>query len=146
MTDGGRYDVIETPVGWRVMERNANGDKVHQKIFRSEVSAWRRANQLTAQWLLINATANVRKRAKNRCECLGECDRGHKARCGNRDGESDRIPGGAAVVLSVIAINHDTNDLREANLRVYCQLCRLYHDAEEAGTEALFTIGATDGS
>lgn len=137
---GGRYDVIETPVGWRVVERNNNGEKVHLKIFRSEASAWRRAGQLTEQWLLINATANVRKRAKNRCECLGECDRGHKTRCANHDGETGRIPGGAKVVLSVVVLDHDPANLRETNLRIYCQLCRLYHDADAQGADPLFTI------
>jgi hypothetical protein len=137
----GRYNVAETPDGWRVVERQINGlDKIHARKYKTEADAWARANHLTRTWLLANAGKAVRKRANKRCECLGECDRGHYTRCGLREGEHGRIPGGADVALSVIALNHVADDMREENLRVYCQLCRLYHDADAQGGEALFTI------
>jgi hypothetical protein len=145
----GRYDVIEFPEGWRVIERTNNGDKIHQKKHKTEADARARAHHLTQQGLLMNATANVRKRCKDRCECLGECDRGHLARCSSRRGEAWRVRGGAAVVLTVVALNHNAADLREENLRAYCQLCKAYYDAETEGAEPLFTmaeIGGPDGS
>lgn len=142
MTSSGRYSVIETPFGWRVVERNSNGEKVLDKQFRSEASAWRRANQLTSNWLLQTTTTAVRKRSGNRCECLGECGRGHKSRCPLRDGEHNRVPN-AKVVVSVVTLDH-SQDLREANLRAYCQLCRCYHDAEAEGITPLFVVGEVE--
>lgn len=139
MSATGRYDVIETPVGWRVVEHTTGRDKVHVKAFRTEAAARSRAATLTAAWLYRNACAEARKRAKNRCECRGECQRGHPGRCELLDGESDRIPGGP-VVLKPVAINHNNDDLRPDNIRLYCQLCRQRHDAEAAGGEALFDI------
>lgn len=144
MTSDGRYELIEFPGGWRVLERTSNGEKFHNRTYKTEVDAQARIEQLNRTRMMATATALVRKRSKNRCECLGECDRGHHARCGNRADEHDRIPGGGDVVLSVVALNHHDDDLREENLRIYCQLCRLYHDAETAGAEPLFTIGGVD--
>jgi len=131
------------------MEHTGDGMKIHHKVFKTEHEAQIRLRHLHTQHLLATSTANVRKRSKDRCECLGECDRGHLARCGNRRGEEGRIPGGAKVTLSVVQLNHNEADLREENLRVYCQLCRLYHDAEIEGADPLFTlaeIGGHDGS
>jgi hypothetical protein len=139
-----RYEVHEFPGGWRVIENTANGQKIHQRQYRTEAGAAERAAMLTAQSLRITAAAGVRQRAKKRCECRGECDQGHRGRCSSREGELHRIPGGAKVILNVVAVNHNNDDLRPENLRAYCQLCKAYHDAEAVGIEPLFVIGGTD--
>jgi hypothetical protein len=138
------YQVVEFPSGgWRVMEENANGQKIHQRTYWTRGEALHRAAALSATWAKVTAVSAVRKRAKNRCECAGECERGHRGRCGCMAGARDRVPG-TAVVLVVVALNHHDDDLRLDNLRAYCQLCRQYHDADDVGADPLFSIPEAD--
>lgn len=135
-----RFGVIEVPGGWWVIEHTNEGDRMIGRRCKTEADAVAAMAKRTAQWLLMGAVKLVRKRSGERCECLGECDRGHKARCPHRHGERGRIPE-TEVKLTVVALNHDDDDLRPENLRHYCQLCRLYHDADADGAVPLFPLG-----
>lgn len=134
-----RYEVIEVPNGWRVVEHHANGTKFHQKLYRTRTDALRRADALIANQQVLTALSDVRKRAKFRCECTGECGI-HVRRCTYRLGVP--LPGtGAVVALKVVARDHNTDNLELDNLRAYCQLCQQRHEAEERNTDPLFEIG-----
>lgn len=131
------YTVIEVPYGWRVCERNSNGDKVHTRLYKTEAAALDRAVALTTTQRTVNAGKGVRRRAGHRCECIGECNL-HFLRCTVRTG--DVAPAGLIVELAIIALDHDRANLDLANLRAYCQLCRQYHDADEAGEDPMFDL------
>lgn len=140
----GRYEITEVPGGrFRIVEHTANGMTFHQKTFRSREEAQGRLAGLEATHRLHVAVAEVRKRARKRCECLGECQRGHLHRCHLLEGESGKVPG-ATVVLVVVSLNHDDDDVALGNLRAYCQLCRIYHDADATGEDGLFDIAEVD--
>jgi hypothetical protein len=68
-------------------------------------------------------------RAGLRCECEGECGRGHVGRCGRRqhDRLGDKIDS-PTVVLTVAHLNHTPEDCRPGNLKAMCQGCHLGYD------------------
>jgi hypothetical protein len=135
------YEVIEVPYGWRVVEHHTKGTKWHAKLYHSRADALARADHLSANQTRLTAVAQVRKRARNRCECLGECGHDHpQDRCKWCHGEVLSGMAGA-VVLAVLPLDHRPDNLEPANLRAYCQLCRQHHDADEKNTDALFEIG-----
>lgn len=70
-------------------------------------------------------------RARGRCECKGECGRGHVDRCRWRAYQAltDRI-GGPVVILTVAHLNHTPEDCRPENLKAMCQGCHLAYDRE----------------
>lgn len=70
--------------------------------------------------------ARIRKRAGDRCECQGECGRGHTTRCQRRQG--DPLPGGWHVVLTTAHLDHTPEHSGDANLRAMCQGCHLHYD------------------
>lgn len=92
----------------------------------------------------------IRHRARNRCECKGECGLQH-FRVKDRGGaQIDLIPSlafgvrgyrcqavngkphpttKATVVLTVAHLNHCPEDCSDANLRAWCQRCHNRYDA-----------------
>jgi hypothetical protein len=71
------------------------------------------------------------ERAGLRCECQGECGRGHLGRCPEIHLQpSVRPEGRHRIVLSVAHLNHDETDRRDETLRVMCQGCHLHYDVE----------------
>ena len=79
-----------------------------------------------ADWAAISVA--TRERAKWRCECKGECGRGHKERCEKRQG--DELPSGWLVVLTVAHLDHTPENCDPENLRAMCQGCHLHYDRE----------------
>jgi predicted DNA-binding WGR domain protein len=67
------------------------------------------------------------ERAAGRCECEGECERDHGGRCDELNHTPARAFKGR-VVLTVAHLNHTPMDVREDNLRAYCQACHLRYD------------------
>lgn len=94
-------------------------------------------------------------RAGDRCECRGECKRGHRDRCSARNG-ADHPVTGSLVVLTVAHLDHTPENCDPANLRAMCQACHLSYDADHhaatrartlatqqtAGMDPLFPDGA----
>jgi hypothetical protein len=68
-------------------------------------------------------------RAQGRCECLGECGRGHAERCGATNGQPHPETG-SRVILTVAHLDHD-HSADESRLRAFCQACHLAYDAAE---------------
>lgn len=92
----------------------------------------------------------IRRRARNRCECKGECGLRHHLRKGKQiDLPPDlQIAGVRAfrcmavngkphpvtqstVVLTVAHLNHRPEDCADANLKAWCQRCHNRYDAPE---------------
>lgn len=93
----------------------------------------------------------IRRRARNRCECKGECGLRHYV---NQEGKQiDLVPAlqmaclrafrctafngkphpvtKAKVVLTVAHLNHQPEDCRDGNLKAWCQGCHNRYDAPE---------------
>lgn len=68
-------------------------------------------------------------RAQGRCECMGECGRGHHGRCPNLHGQP-AYGTGSTVVLMVAHLNHTPEDCDDTNLKAMCQGCHLHYDKE----------------
>lgn len=72
----------------------------------------------------------IRERAQNHCECLGECGVEHGGRCGVKNGAL--VPRSRArvtkIILTVAHMNHTPRDCRPENLRAMCQACHLRYD------------------
>jgi hypothetical protein len=65
----------------------------------------------------------IRRRAKWRCECKGECGTPHKyRRCPAQHGEPHPHTG-AKVVLTVAHLNQQPEDCADTNLKAMCQRC-----------------------
>lgn len=71
----------------------------------------------------------IKDRAGWRCECAGECGRGHVGRCPNRHG-GPAYGTGSTVVLTTAHLNHTPEDCDPANLRAMCQGCHLHYDRD----------------
>lgn len=86
-------------------------------------------------------------RAGGRCECHGQCGRGHKKRCKAYHGDT-LSPGGRLfegwgkshaapprnrkrVVLTVAHLDHHPENNRSDNLKALCQRCHLAYDTEQ---------------
>jgi hypothetical protein len=78
-------------------------------------------------WKAISAA--IRLRAKNRCECLGECGLHHEHRCIELNGEPAHFAKGK-IVLTTAHLNHTPEDCRPENLKAMCQRCHLRYDQE----------------
>lgn len=92
-------------------------------------------------------------RAGGRCECRGECGRGHRARCRAWHGHPHPDTR-SLVVLTVAHLDHQPENCADDNLRAMCQACHLAYDAphhaqtrartrhaeQTAGMDALFTL------
>ena len=87
-----------------------------------------------ADWPAISLA--MRERANWRCECKGECGRGHRERCEMRQGDAG--PTGWPVVLTVAHLDHTPENCDPANLKAMCQGCHLHYDrGHHAETRAL---------
>ena len=64
-------------------------------------------------------------RAAGRCECVGECGRGHVGRCPNQHG-APAYGTGSRVVLTVAHLTHEPEDRKY--VRAMCQGCHLHYD------------------
>ena len=80
-------------------------------------------------WTLIRAY--VLARAKNRCECHGECGLHHERRCIEVHGHYARYAVGH-VVLTLAHLDHDEthNDYPFTNLKAMCQRCHNRYDQD----------------
>ena len=76
------------------------------------------------------------QRAGGRCECKGECGRGHKGRCQAWNGHPHPQTR-STVVLTVAHRDRAPENCDDANLFAACQACHLSYDAEQhAATRA----------
>jgi hypothetical protein len=121
-----------------------------------------------ADWKTISLA--IRKRAGQRCECVGLCGEGeHDGRCNAPNGEViirlergiwrshehtgacmvERCDswGGRSVlvILTVAHLNHAPEDCRPENLRALCQRCHLRYDRPHHGATARATRAARRG-
>lgn len=76
-------------------------------------------------------------RANYRCECEGECGRGHVGRCHRRHG--DRLTDKARVVLTTAHLDHTPENCDPSNLRAMCQGCHLHYDRDHHARTAAAT-------
>ncbi len=67
-------------------------------------------------------------RALGRCECEGECRKGHAGRCEARNGQAHPVTG-SRVILTVAHLDHTPENCDDGNLRAMCQRCHLAYDA-----------------
>jgi hypothetical protein len=73
-------------------------------------------------------SADIRKRAGDRCECHGECGRGtHAGRCPNVQAGA-AYGTGSTVVLTVAHLDHQPEHCDPSNLKAMCQGCHLHYD------------------
>ena len=77
-------------------------------------------------------------RASGRCECTGECGRGHSERCPNIHGHENFLTG-SRIVLTTAHLNHTPEDCRDENLRAFCQACHLAYDGDHHKATAAAT-------
>lgn len=87
----------------------------------------------------------VRERSGGRCECAGECGRGHEGRCAATDGAPHPVTG-SRVVLTTAHLNHTPEDCRLENLRHMCQACHLSLDRHHHAANARATRRARRAS
>ena len=78
-------------------------------------------------WPAISARIRF-TRAAGRCECEGECGRGHAGRCLARHGQPHPVTG-SVVVLTTAHLDHVPEHCDDENLRAMCQRCHLAYDA-----------------
>lgn len=75
-------------------------------------------------------------RAGGRCECRGECGRGHRTRCRAWNGYPHPDTH-SKVVLTVVHRDHTPENCDDDNLFAACQACHLSYDAlHHAATRA----------
>lgn len=74
-------------------------------------------------------STSIKDRAGWRCECTGQCGRGHSGRCPNRHG-GKAYGTGSAVVLTTAHLNHTPEDCEPDNLLAMCQGCHLHYDKD----------------
>jgi hypothetical protein len=77
-------------------------------------------------------------RAQGRCECEGECGRGHYGRCPNLHGEP-AYGTGSIVVLTVAHLEHQPEKCEDGDLKAMCQGCHLHYDKEHHAQSRLRT-------
>ena len=72
------------------------------------------------------------ERAKNRCECAGECGRAdrHTMRCEAINGNKSPYSG-SIVVLTTAHLSPPIENCSDENLRAMCQMFHLAYDREE---------------
>ncbi|WP_067470103.1 hypothetical protein [Actinomadura macra] len=79
-------------------------------------------------------SARIRRRSGGRCECRGECRRGHHGhRCRAWHGHPHPDTG-STVVLTVAHLDHTPENCDPANLCAMCQACHLSYDARHHAT------------
>lgn len=86
-------------------------------------------NRYPKDWKQISEHIRF-ERAKGRCECEGQCQRGtHLDRCPNVHGRP-AYGTGSIVVLTTAHLNHTPEDCRDENLLAMCQGCHLHYDRD----------------
>ena len=85
-------------------------------------------------------SASIKRRARNRCECRGECGRGTHGtkRCPNRHG----LPAygtGSKVILTTAHLDHVPEHCAPDNLKSMCQGCHLHYDRDHHAQTAYRT-------
>lgn len=83
----------------------------------------------------------IRRRSGGRCECKGECRRGHRSRCRAWNGHPHPETR-STVVLTVAHLDHIPEHCDEDNLVAMCQACHLSHDAEHHAQTRARTLHA----
>lgn len=87
-----------------------------------------------ADWPEISE--RIRARSGGRCECRGECGRGHRSRCRAWNGYPHPDTR-STVVLTVAHLDRVPEHCDPENLRAMCQACHLSYDAgQHASTRA----------
>lgn len=75
----------------------------------------------------------IRARAKDQCECRGECGRVHNWHGADRCAEFNRLPAAefrGMVVLTVAHLDHTPEHCADDNLKAMCQRCHLRYDRD----------------
>lgn len=138
-----RYGVREVIGGrHRVVKLFGNEDFAEKRSYATKELAEGRATQLDKIAARREAVTLAKRRAKNHCECKGECGHLHFASRTCQWGEGEDMGGGIGkVVLVALPIDGNDDNLSLANIRMLCQLCKQHHDADRInGGAALFDI------
>lgn len=92
-----------------------------------------------ADWRAISERIRF-GRAGGRCECAGECGRGHVGRCERVHGHllGDKADG-PTVVLTTAHLDHTPENCADENLKAMCQGCHLHYDREHHARTAAAT-------
>ena len=138
-----RYGVREVFNGrYRVVKRFGNEDFAEKGSYPTKAMAQGRAAQLEQRAARRDAVAEAKRRAKNHCECRGECGHLHSGTRKCQWGEGEDMGGGIGkVVLVAVPLDGDDTNLSLTNIRMLCQLCKQHHDADRInGGAALFDI------
>jgi hypothetical protein len=77
-------------------------------------------------------------RAGGRCECEGECGRGHYGRCPNVHLQP-AYGTGKTVILTVAHLDHTPEHCADDELRAMCQGCHLHYDRDHHAQTRLAT-------
>jgi hypothetical protein len=90
-------------------------------------------NRYPVDWKEISRYVRF-TRAGGRCECEGECGRGHHGRCSNLHGQP-AWGTGSTVILTTAHLNHTpelcgTEEDPFCFLKAMCQGCHLHYDKE----------------
>jgi hypothetical protein len=90
-------------------------------------------NRYPVEWKKISKYVRF-DRAGGRCECEGECARGHQGRCPNLHGQP-AYGSGSTVILTTAHLNHTpeicgTEEDPFCYLKAMCQGCHLHYDKD----------------
>ncbi|WP_423488018.1 hypothetical protein [Mycobacteroides sp. PCS013] len=138
-----RYGVREVIGGrHRVVRLFGNGGFAEKRSYATRELAQGRAAQLGKIAARRDAVAEAKRRAKNHCECAGECGHLHLASRACPWGEGEDIGGGVGkVVLVAVALDGHDDNLSLDNIKMLCQLCKQQDEADRNnGGAALFDI------
>lgn len=137
-----RYGVREVAGGrHRVVKCFGNGGFAEKRSYATRELAQGRAAALDKIAARRDAVAEAKRRAKNHCECTGECGHLHFASRACSWGEGEQIAGIGPVVLIAVALDGIDDNLSLDNIKMLCQLCKQQHDADRInGGTALFDI------
>lgn len=91
----------------------------------------------------------VKDAAGWRCQCRGECGRArtHLAfdgRCRAHHGDMLESNPSRTVVLTTAHLNHTPEDVRDENLRAFCQGCHLWYDRDHHAETRAATRAAAE--
>lgn len=143
MAVSARYGVREVAGGrHRIVKLFGNGGFAEKRSYATKELAQGRAAQLDKIGARRDAVAEAKRRAKNHCECTGECGHLHLASPACLWGEGEDMGGGIGkVVLIAVALDGNDENLSLDNIKMLCQLCKQQHEADRNnGGAALFDI------
>lgn len=92
------------------------------------------ANRYPPRWSILSR--EIRERSGGRCECAGECGKGHQTRCEARQGEPSMKSGWPVVLTTAhlwqgpCAAHHAAGVKCDdpTHLKAMCQACHLAYD------------------